>query len=376
MKKIIIFIVTVLAANAQAQLKVNNDGNVSIQRTTDFPNVILGVGPQYGNIFNSMSVGIHSYMPNRKALNIGVMGSAEESASQSTGRACGIYGVASNFTTGYNYGVLGVLNGNNNGAAVFGTSNSTYSWGYNTGGRYAGFFYGDVYVTNTITAQAWVSLSDMRLKENVERIGDNGSRGSTLNNILNMNVISYNYKQKPTKETVGKEDAPVEVIEGLEDKRHYGLSAQEVQEIYPDLVYEGQDGYLGINYVELVPILIQSVKELKQELDELKEGNQAMRELETRRAGSIAGRTSILYQNSPNPFKEATTIRFSLAPDAMDAAICIFDMQGKMLQKRSVSVNETSLSLNGYELGAGMYLYTLIVNGQEVDTKRMIITTN
>ena len=87
---------------------------------------------------------------------------------------------------------------------------------------------------------------------------------------------------------------------------------------------------------------------------------------------SLAG--NVLYQNSPNPFKETTTIRFSLAPDAKDAAICIFDMQGKMLQKRSVSVNETSLNLNGYELGAGMYLYTLIVNGQEVDTKRMIIT--
>jgi hypothetical protein len=39
----------------------------------------------------------------------------------------------------------------------------------------------------------------------------------------------------------------------------------------------------------------------------------------------------MLYQNTPNPFKEQTVIRFSLADDAQDAAICIFDMTGKIL---------------------------------------------
>ncbi|MDA3880330.1 MAG: T9SS type A sorting domain-containing protein [Prolixibacteraceae bacterium] len=34
----------------------------------------------------------------------------------------------------------------------------------------------------------------------------------------------------------------------------------------------------------------------------------------------------------------------------------------------------TSLTINGYALEAGMYLYTLIADGKEVDTKKMILT--
>jgi hypothetical protein len=36
------------------------------------------------------------------------------------------------------------------------------------------------------------------------------------------------------------------------------------------LVSEGQDGYLSVNYIELVPVLIRCIQELKQEVDELK----------------------------------------------------------------------------------------------------------
>ena len=89
---------------------------------------------------------------------------------------------------------------------------------------------------------------------------------------------------------------------------------------------------------------------------------------------AIQASGNVLYQNSPNPFKEQTVIRFSLADNAQNTAICIFDMTGKMLKKLPVSLGDTSVSINGWELGEGMFLYTLIVNGREIDTKRMIIT--
>ena len=146
-----------------------------------------------------------------------------------------------------------------------------------------------------------------------------------------------------------------------------------MQAIYPNLVKEGQDGYLGVNYVELVPILIRAIQELKEELD-------AVKGIDTgRRAPSITGVSvtkadaNLLYQNTPNPFKEQTTIRFSLADDVQDASICIFDMTGKMLKKLPISSGMDSVSVGGYEFGEGMFLYSLIVNGQVIDTKRMVI---
>ncbi len=159
-------------------------------------------------------------------------------------------------------------------------------------------------------------------------------------------------------------------------RTHYGVSAQELQNIFPDLVREGQDGYLTVNYTELIPLLLRAIQELKGELDEVKGNNSAGARIipaTTDVTSAIKG-ANVLYQNTPNPFKEQTTIRFSLADDAQDASICIFDMTGKMLKNLPISSGDTSISLNGWELGEGMFLYTLIVNGREIDTKRMIIT--
>ena len=49
-----------------------------------------------------------------------------------------------------------------------------------------------------------------------------------------------------------------------------GVVAQEVQKIHPEIVEERKNGYLGVDYKRLVPLLIQGIKELKQEVEELK----------------------------------------------------------------------------------------------------------
>ena len=378
MKRLFITVLILIApAVTFAQLKVSSDGNVNIQRSTNFSNVSLGIGPQYANIFSSMNVGVHSYMPNLNTLNVGLMGSAEESQASTTGIACGVYGSASNFSNGYNYGVFGLLTGSNNGAAVFGTSNSAYSWGYNTGGKYAGYFCGDVYVTGQIISPYLTSPSDLRIEENVESLTQTKSEGTTLGNLLNLDVISFNYKKPQVKEVIIDEAWKKPEVEEKQDvKRHYGLSVENLQNIYPDLVYEGQDGYLSINYIELVPILIQSIQELKQELDDVKGAGSGTARKAAIATGMADATTigNVLYQNAPNPFKEQTTIRFHLADDAQNAAICIFDLSGKLLKKLPVSAGMESVSVAGYELGEGMFLYTLMVNGQEIDTKKMVIT--
>ncbi|MBQ9863773.1 MAG: T9SS type A sorting domain-containing protein [Bacteroidales bacterium] len=83
---------------------------------------------------------------------------------------------------------------------------------------------------------------------------------------------------------------------------------------------------------------------------------------------------AILYQNTPNPFTAQTEIRFSLPDDAPQAYIYIFDMTGKMQKQIPVDPDQQSVTINGYELSAGIYLYSLVVGGQEIDTKRMILS--
>ena len=50
----------------------------------------------------------------------------------------------------------------------------------------------------------------------------------------------------------------------------YGVIAQEVQKEFPEMVYKGSDGYLCVDYIQLIPVMIEAIKELKQEIDALK----------------------------------------------------------------------------------------------------------
>jgi hypothetical protein len=45
-----------------------------------------------------------------------------------------------------------------------------------------------------------------------------------------------------------------------------GVIAQEIQEVYPELVSKGGDGFLRVDYAKLTAVLLQAIKELKAEI--------------------------------------------------------------------------------------------------------------
>ena len=83
---------------------------------------------------------------------------------------------------------------------------------------------------------------------------------------------------------------------------------------------------------------------------------------------------AVLYQNTPNPFNESTVIRYTLPEGTEKASIMIYNMNGEQLKVYGGLQGNSQLEINGHALKAGMYLYSLIVNGKEIDTKRMILT--
>ena len=107
----------------------------------------------------------------------------------SNGRSYGIYAMAGNSTPGWNYGVFGTLYGTNNGAGVFGSSESM-DGGVNTQDRFAGFFHGKVKVTNSVEASAFNVSSDYRLKKNIEPINP-----ESIDDIMKLLSIILNHVQ-------------------------------------------------------------------------------------------------------------------------------------------------------------------------------------
>lgn len=52
--------------------------------------------------------------------------------------------------------------------------------------------------------------------------------------------------------------------------KEYGLLAQEVEKVFPNLVVTDNEGKKLINYTELIPVLINAVQQLSSEVEELK----------------------------------------------------------------------------------------------------------
>ena len=366
MKKLLLSILLMAVPMAIfAQFKVKSDGSVLLGSTS------YGFFPSTSKIkmeVNSPLAGTTD--------NIGFQSSAYMTGTSYSKLAIGVLGCAGNGYSGRNMGVMGYLSGSKNGAGVYGTIYSNLN--ISIPGTYAGYFYGESMVDGTLYATSVLYPSDIRLKENIELVSEKEGERSFLDKIANIDVIEYNLKDRSAKLFSGldseKLDEKVtEFIAQENARRHYGVSAQDLQNLFPYLVKEGQDGYLAINYIELVPVLIRSIQELKKELDETRDIAARTRSESTDVLQSGSSQNK-LYQNTPNPFKEQTIIRFSLADNAKDAAIFIFDMTGKTIKKLPISQGDDHVSVGGYELGEGMFLYSLIVNGLEVDTKKMVIS--
>ena len=106
----------------------------------------------------------------------------------------------------------------------------------NSGNNLSGSFT----ATGNITA-----FSDERLKENIETIE------GALDKVSQMRGVTYKYKS--------------ELNDG---QRGTGVIAQEMQQVMPEVVQDGE--YLSVAYGNIVGVLIEAVKELKAELDQCK----------------------------------------------------------------------------------------------------------
>jgi Ca2+-binding EF-hand superfamily protein len=61
----------------------------------------------------------------------------------------------------------------------------------------------------------------------------------------------------------------------FEDTRQYGLIAQEVEKIFPEMVKTiDAKGYKGVDYMKLIPVLVEAIKEQQKQIEDLKKAVQ------------------------------------------------------------------------------------------------------
>ncbi len=143
------------------------------------------------------------------------------------------------------------------------------------------------------------------------------------------------------------------------------------------MVHEDDAGVMSINYIELIPLLIQAVQDLSDQVNALSNTSSIITRKEAPKSQTteVEITTAILHQNVPNPFNEETVISYIVPTNAQNAVIYLYNMSGVQLNKYDIrTLGEGSITISANELYAGIYLYSLVVDGKLIDTKQMIIT--
>ena len=248
--------------------------------------------------------------------------------------------------------------------------------------------------TYTVNYQTLVNSSDMRLKENIRLCP------SFLSKLKDIKSYNYNYKDEYFKDFSPEEKAKAQ-------KTEFGFLAQEVQKIFPELVFEDNStGMLSLNYVGMIPILTSAINELQQEkesqqstIEKLQQKVESLekalnacckpnqpKSMPTGENGNIQEFNFTdsanpntdemkIYQNAPNPFNTTTTIECYIPQTIQKVELCVYNMHGVQIKCLPVSERGTvHVQIQAGQLSAGVYAYFLTGDDKMSDAKQMILT--
>uniref|UniRef100_UPI0040484054 T9SS type A sorting domain-containing protein n=1 Tax=Roseivirga sp. TaxID=1964215 RepID=UPI0040484054 len=245
----------------------------------------------------------------------------------------------------------GALNGNlmivkGNGNVGIGTTSPSYKLDVN-GTTWLG---GATYVGGTVTANSYLTWSDQRFKKNIN------SDYNTYQKLYKIKIYEYQY-----------EDFEPE-------KTHYGVIAQELKELLPNMVAGDDEKGLSVNYAEMIPLLIRAVQDQKQTIDMLVNEvstlkNELAENQKSKNPVEFKKEEMILY---PNPSSSSVKISFKNKLENSTSSIEVVNLNGEVIQTIARSGRD-SIELTNEKLQKGVYFVRYISNGELIATKRMII---
>jgi hypothetical protein len=175
-----------------------------------------------------------------------------------------------------------------------------------------------------------------------------------------------------------------------------GFVAQDVEQAARSVGYDfsgvdkpkdAQQSFYGLRYSDFVVPLVKAMQELSAQNDSLQQANtqlsQRVAQIEqllglnaatAQNSSTLALSSARLFQNIPNPFNQTTLINYYLPQNTGTALIQITGINGETI--KSIAINGTGagqLTVQTAQLAAGTYMYSLIVDGNLIDTKRMVL---
>ena len=285
-------------------------------------------------------------------------------------------------TSGNGFGVLAEATGPTGFGAETYSSQSYGLWaGTGDATTYAAYFSGDVFSSGDYLG------SDEKLKKNINDFS------GAMDIINRLHPRQYEYRRDENYQLMN-------LPKGI----HFGLIAQDVEKLLPDLVKETKFftsksnpsrfeelknvpdiEFKALNYTELIPIIIKGMQEQQLAIDNLQQENEALRhqiseikQLISANANSSDARSNAggayLLQNVPNPFNQNTSVSCYVPASVKKAQLVVYNSDGRLIRTFTLTNGRNTINIEAGSLSAGQYSCTLSADGKNIDTKNMTIT--
>lgn len=337
-----------VAMFAQPALKVADTGNVGINQDTPTEKLQISDGNLLVTGTSAFSQQIRAIVDNPRA------GFRFESTSN------GDFGV---FTLRTDFGdaVFSVRD------ASAGTFNEAFKYDYVNRA---------LNVQGTVASNGTILTSDKKLKKNVSQF----ERG--LETVMELNPISFEYNGK---------------LGTTSGKKHVGVFAQNLQEVAPELVVNqeyhaynaemdktGESGeYLAIKDNEVKWMLVNAIKDQQaiiekqnERIEALEKAIESLASVETTEIESTLddGKAASLGLANPNPFNDFTQIEYNIPASAKTAQMRIYGSNGALVNTIEIgNRGKGNVRLEAGNISTGTYTYQLVVDGQPVESKKLIV---
>ena len=239
------------------------------------------------------------------------------------------------------------------------------------------------------TTQGLLITSDERLKRNILNI--NSTYLSKLKRLqgkfYEKQIVSEADRRKEVatmiaQGKISKEDAQSALAAPFNQsgsnayKKEFGFIAQEVKELFPELVEQDAEGIYAVNYTGLIPVLVEAIKELQAKVEALEnQGQISFKSGEVTTANNKSLDTEeYLSQNVPNPVNGNARIDYTLPEGTTSAAIAFYSINGAQVKNIPLDVHDRkgSITVSSADFASGLHIYKLIANGVVVGTKKLV----
>ena len=249
--------------------------------------------------------------------------------------------------------------------------------------------------------------SDARLKENVQ------SLQNPLDLLSHVSGVTYNYKlseinkyREPDKSKFTEEQSIQEnasdmqtsmdaasiekanrdkqlqnVIDRKEaeeaSRKRIGFSAQDVEKVLPELVKTDEDGVKSIDYIGFIPLLVESINEMRLTIQEQQNEIEMLQSLLSVETKSTLRSTSTgnpdMVEGAKLYNRAGASVSYTLPSTFSNAYLQVFDISGRVVKKITLTIANDIVDINPSEIGYGTFVYALYVDGQKADTLKKFV---